>query len=137
MFVGYYYVVASYENWHGQSAFGNRFFVSLTPCSSWGSPKFWRVASKFPFVGRRPRLACTLLLAPLIFWNVGLMFQWGTGLVPNRGPVDFRVATRNQATRVGSGSWPLPRSFLMDREQVTRAVEHGDLERAGEYRPRR
>jgi hypothetical protein len=30
VFALFYYVVASYQNWHGQSSFGNRFFVSLT-----------------------------------------------------------------------------------------------------------
>jgi hypothetical protein len=137
VFVVYYYVVASYENWHGQSAFGNRFFVSLTPVFVVGLAAMLAGTSKLPFVGRRPRLACALLLAPLIFWNVGLMFQWGTGLVPNRGPVDFRVATRNQVTWVPGLLVDFLARYLMDREQVAGDIEQSDLDRARRYHPRR
>jgi hypothetical protein len=137
VFVVYYYVVASYENWHGQSAFGNRFFVSLTPVFVVGLAAMLAGASKLPFVGRRPGLACTLLLAPLIFWTVGLMFQWGTGLVPNRGPVDFRVATRNQVTWVPGLLVDFLARYLMDREQVAGDSEQSDLDRARRYHPRR
>ena len=137
VFLSYYYAVASYENWHGQSAFGSRFMVSLTPVFILGLAHVLSFASKLPFVAGRQRLLYASVLSPLILWNVGLMFQWGTGLVPTRGSVDFALVARNQVTRVPARVTDFLARYLADREQVTRAVEHGDLERAGEYRPRR
>lgn len=137
VFIVYYYVVASYENWHGQSAFGSRFMVSLTPVFIVGLAQALSLASKHPVVAGRRRLLYATVLGPLILWNMGLMLQWGTGLVPNRGPVDFAVVARNQMTQIPGGVADFLGRYLVDREQVTRAVERGHLERAGEYRPRR
>ena len=137
VFLAYYYAVASYENWHGQSAFGSRFMVSLTPVFILGLAQALASASKLPLLAGRHGLLYVAVLSPLILWNVGLMFQWGTGLVPNRGPVDFAVVTRHQVTRVPGRVVDFLARYLADREQVTRAIEQRDLERVGEYRPAR
>lgn len=137
VFLAYYYAVASYENWHGQSAFGSRFMVSLTPVFVLGLAHALASASKLPFVAGRPWWLYVSVLCPLILWNAGLMFQWGTGLVPNRGPVDFAAVARNQLTRVPGGMVGFLAGYLADREQVTRAVERSDLGRARDYHPQR
>jgi hypothetical protein len=31
-----------------------------------------------------------------MFWNAGLMFQWGSHLVPARGPISFPEMIHNQ-----------------------------------------
>lgn len=133
----YYYVVASYENWHGQSAYGNRFLVSLTPVFVLGLSGFLVGASAVPIIARWRSLAGALLLGGLILWNVGLMYQWGTGLVPNRGPADFALVARNQVTEVPSRMVGFLTRYLTGREQVTRELEERDLERVRGYSPRR
>jgi len=130
VFAAYYYVVASYENWHGQSAFGSRFFVSLTPLFVLG------LASLLAATSARPA-ALALLLAPLILWNAGLMFQWGTGLVPNRGPIDFEVVAHEQVTRVPALAASFLARYLGDRDEARQEVERGDDARARAYQLRR
>jgi len=56
-----------------------------------------------------------------VLWNLGLMFQWGMHLIPDRGPISWRDATLNQLTVVPEqasrsfGSYLLHRRALMDR----------------------
>lgn len=131
-FVIFYYVVSSYQNWHGLSSFGNRFFVSLTGLfvlslaafADWSEPVLQRV--------RPARHLAPAVVVVLIAWNVGFMFQWGTNLVPNRGPVDFRAVACNQVAavpqRVGRFAW----RYLTDRAKLTSEVERQDeIERRG------
>jgi hypothetical protein len=123
LFAGFAYTVASYQNWHGQSSFGNRFLVSLTPVFVMG------VASAAARLERfRPRAltVASAALAVLIAWNVGFMFQWGANLVPSRGPVDLRTVARNQVTvvpqRIAGFAW----RYLRDRAGLTSEVEQQD-----------
>jgi hypothetical protein len=57
------------------------------------------------------------VLAVLAVWNAGLLFQWGTGMIPRQGPVDPAVVARNQAAvplRVTSFAL----RYLRSREQA-------------------
>jgi hypothetical protein len=137
VFAAYYYAVASYESWHGQSAFGNRFFVSLTPLFVLGLAAALSTLAQWPGRARRPVGIWACLLAPLILWNAGLMFQWGTGLMPNRGPVDVRAVARDQVTRVPGLALAFLGRYLGDRAETTREVERRDLERVKTYQQRR
>jgi hypothetical protein len=137
VFAAHYYAVASYQNWHGQSAFGSRFFVSLTPVFVLGLAAVLAAAARVGPIARHPGLASGVLLAPLVLWNLGLMFQWGTGLIPNRGPVDFAAVVRNQVALVPAGAARFLARYVSDRTEVTREVEQRDLERVPDYRPRR
>ena len=150
-FSAFYYAIASYENWHGQSAFGSRFFVSFTPVFVlglavfleqsglflsrflWGSTtaarQFWNSSLRW--------LRPLLLLTILVVWNVGFIFQWGANLVPNRGPVDFAQVARHQVTVVPQRMADFLTRYLRDREQVVREVEREDLIESKDYRLRR
>jgi len=140
----FYYTVASYQNWHGQSSFGSRFFVSWTPVFVLGLGVLLRDVREYSgdVTGETPTrkvqfrtggiLFSYALLGLLALWNVGFIFQWGTNLVPNRGAVDFAAMSVNQITvvprRVGSF---LVRYFTA-RARVTREVEQQDeIERLG------
>ncbi|MGH7676742.1 MAG: hypothetical protein ACREMV_15870 [Gemmatimonadales bacterium] len=130
-FVVYYYVVASYQNWHGQSSFGSRLFVSFTPAFVIGLAELVhraRGAAAAAIVG---------VVVALILWNAGLMVQWGTNIIPNRGPVDMRVAARNQFTAVPAQLPGLLGRYFARRETMVRDVESGDLSELEAYRVRR
>jgi hypothetical protein len=130
----FYYVVASYQNWHGQSSFGNRFFVSLTVFFVWGLAELVGRVD----VGRGgPRAAVAGGALLLALWNGGLAFQWGTGLVPNRGPVDFRVVARQQVLVVPGAVWRFLRRYCTARRDVIRDVEQGDVAARPQYRLKR
>ena len=123
-----FYVVASYQNWHGQSSFGNRFFVSLTSLLVPG------VAVALAWVGRRHRRLAVALIAVLCVWNAGFVFQWGLNIVPNRGPVSFREVARNQVTVVPSRLASTVRRYFTGRGAFTRDVESGDSAERERYR---
>lgn len=98
-FAGAYYMVASYELWHGSSSFGNRYFVSLTPLFVIGLAALLERLGAL-LASLRPRARWTAVAAPIALlaaWNAGLLFQWATGMIPRQGPVDPRVMARNQA----------------------------------------
>jgi hypothetical protein len=124
-----YYVVACYEAWHGISSFGNRFFVSLTPAFVVGAAVALRdmerfLAREMPAVAGRA--APVLLVAALALWNAGLVFQWGTNMVPRQGPVDFAVVARNQATAVPGRIASLAARYIAARQQTMREQEQKD-----------
>lgn len=117
-----YGVVASYQNWHGQSSFGNRFLLSLT---------VWVVVGVAALADQTAghtwrRHAVPAMLAMLIVWNLGFMFQWGTNIIPNRGAVSFREVAFNQVTVVPSQLAGFLRRYLGDREGVQDDIERTD-----------
>jgi hypothetical protein len=114
-----YYAVASYELWHGSSSFGNRYFVASSPLFVIGLAELLRAVHGL--VSRpAPPLRWAVLgagLAVLAAWNAGLLFQWGSGMIPRQGPVEPAVVARNQAAvprRVTSFAL----RYLRSREQA-------------------
>jgi hypothetical protein len=65
-------------------------------------------------------------VAALAAWNAGLVFQWGTGLVPRQGPVDFGVVARNQATVVPRRIAGLALRYVAARQETMREQERKD-----------
>jgi hypothetical protein len=124
-----YYVVASYEAWHGISSFGNRFFVALTPAFVVGAAVAFDAAHR-ALARRLPAAAAwTTLAAPvalLAAWNAGLVFQWGTNMVPRQGPVDFAAVARNQVTAVPGRIAATALRYVASRQQAVREQERKD-----------
>jgi hypothetical protein len=124
-----YYVVACYEAWHGISSFGNRFFVCLTPAFVVGAAVALEAAHQW-LAPRLPAAAAwpavTAPVAVLAAWNAGLIFQWGTSMVPRQGPVDFAVVARNQATTVPRRIADQALRYLASRQQTMREQERKD-----------
>jgi hypothetical protein len=94
--LAFYLLIAVYPWWDGIESFGNRFFVSLTPIFILGlAAAFSEFARRWRDpLGARRRVAT--VLAMLILWNLGLVFQWGTGLMPSVGPVYWSEVLYNQ-----------------------------------------
>lgn len=85
--LAFYSLVSFYPGWSGVFGFGNRYFVSLTPlfvlglaCALAFTERFWRDSWH-----------ASLRLVPLILifviWNLGLIYQWRTHLMPTRSAV--------------------------------------------------
>lgn len=121
--VAFYVVVASYQNWHGQSSFGNRFFVSLTCVFVIGLAALADAAAR---ISRGRRRMIAVLLAVLVWWNVGLAFQWGTNIIPNRGPVRLSEVARNQVTVVPARLAGFVARYLSQRRAVILEIEQSD-----------
>ena len=95
-FLSFYLLIACYPDWAGISSFGNRFFVSLTPLFILGLSVFLDRLGQLFRSNRAALAAAFVVLALFLFWNVGLMFQWGSHLIPARGPISFSGMIHNQ-----------------------------------------
>jgi membrane-bound metal-dependent hydrolase YbcI (DUF457 family) len=127
----YYLVISFYPDWDGLSSFGNRFFVSLTPVFVLG------VASFFDWVAnqRNERAAVAFsygVNALFIVWNLGLIFQWGTHLIPARGPISWRDAAYNQVAVVPGQTARTLRAYFTGRGRLMNYIERQDMQQLKE-----
>ena len=92
----FYCLISCFPWWYGGVGLGNRFFVSLTPIFIFG------LASSFAWAARFwPDLrAASFRLIPItllfVIWNLGLVYQWQTHLMPRYGQVDWQDIRFNQ-----------------------------------------
>ncbi len=143
LFAAFFYVVSSYQNWHGQSAFGSRFMVSLTPVFVLGLAMAFEELAVLadrvhpPWVSRAVRSTPAAAVALLAIWNAGLAFQWGTNIVPNRGPVAFTTIAHNQISVVPERLAPFLRRYFTARQALASDIEREDLRERERYELRR
>jgi hypothetical protein len=94
--VAFYCIIAFYPWWGGVFGPGNRYFLSLTPLFILG------LGSAFGFAERlwKTERAAALRLVPLtlvfVIWNLGLIYQWKTHLMPWYSKVSWYEIVYNQ-----------------------------------------
>jgi hypothetical protein len=134
-FTAFLYTIGCYEDWAGISAFGNRFFVSLTPVFVLGLASFlsW-LAERWQ--GRRSAILGASIITVLVLWNLGMIFQWGTHLIPARGPISWRDAAYNQVAVVPAQAARTLESYLTGRKQLMRHIEQQDVDSLKSAQPR-
>jgi hypothetical protein len=126
--LAFYYFIASYPDWAGISSYGNRFFVSLTPLFVLGLAVFLdRFTRIFRKRGAALAASCVFLTC-FVFWNTGLMFQWGTHLIPARGPISFSEMIQNQFTVVPRQITMQFEKYLFGRKAMMQQIEQRDLD---------
>lgn len=121
----YLYGVGSYQDWHGLSSFGNRFFVSLTVVFVLGLAGFvasvaqvWRERKAYIFAWSG--------VAALVIWNLGLVFQWGMHLIPERGPVIWRDVAYNQFALVPEQATRSLSNYFLHRRELMHRIDEWD-----------
>jgi hypothetical protein len=126
VFVAWVYTIGCYADWDGLSSFGNRYFVSLVPLFVLGLAAFFdRLARAWQ--ERSAAILASSATAVLILWNLGLIFQWGTHLVPARGPISWRQAAYNQVAVVPVQAESTVRFYLTRRTQLMDRIEREDV----------
>lgn len=116
------YFVAAYDA-PAAASYGGRLLIPLTPICVAGL-----AALTDALAGSRGRVAwagVVTVVALMILWNFGLMLQWGTGLIPDRGPVDFRQAARNQVTVVPRAAKDFVIRYVNDRKALVNDLRRG------------
>jgi hypothetical protein len=127
-FLAFYLFIACYPDWAGISSYGNRFFVSLTPLFILGLAVFFDRAAQF-FRSQRAALAAAVaLLAVSTLWNAGLIFQWGSHLIPTRGPVSFSEIVRNQFLVVPRQLSADFQRYIFKRKALMQQIEDRDIQ---------
>jgi hypothetical protein len=126
--LAFYFFIACYPDWAGISSYGNRFFVSLTPIFIVGlSVLLSRVAKLF----RSQRIALAVsssVIGVLILWNLAFVFQWGTHLVPARGPIVWSEMIHNQFAVVPREIVVKAQIYLFHRSNLMKQIEQRDIE---------
>ncbi len=127
-FLAFYVFIACYPDWAGISSYGNRFFVSLTPLFILGLAVFFDRAAQL-FGSRRAALAAAIvLLAITTLWNAGFIFQWGSHLVPARGPISFSEMIHNQFFVVPRQLSADLQRYFFKRKALMQQIEDRDIQ---------
>jgi len=133
--VTFYLFISFYPDWAGISSYGNRFFVSLTALFVLGLGYLLELfAARFRRVGASVAFS-SVVLACFVLWNLGMIYQWGTHLVPARGPISFREAAHNQLFVVPGQMSSQVRSYLFRRSDLMRQIEERDIEQQKSAQP--
>jgi hypothetical protein len=111
VFVANLLFLGSVTNWAGGMAFGQR---RLLDCL------FVVVLGLAALFSRWPRSATVAVSGLLVWWNVSLLAQFGSGRIPREGPVDWGVVVRQQLTVVPSQAATILQRYLVDRESFYR-----------------
>jgi hypothetical protein len=123
----FYYLIASYPTWDGLSSFGNRFFISLTPIFVIGLAGAFQALEEFWNL-RRAQFVAYGATALLILWNFGFIFQWGTHLVPARGPISWSQMVSNQFVVVPSEIVRTAGRYATHRGALMKDIEDTDVQ---------
>jgi hypothetical protein len=127
-FLAFYLFISCYPDWAGISSYGNRFFVSLTPLFVLGLAVFFDRAARL-FRSQRAALSAAIaLLALTTLWNAGLIFQWGSHLIPARGPVSFSEILHNQFFVVPRQLSVDLQRYFFKRKALMQQIEDRDLQ---------
>ena len=120
------YTIGCYKDWDGLSSFGNRFFVSLTSVFVIGLAAFLDSLER-AWNEKGALIVSASATAVLILWNLGLIFQWGTHLIPARGPISWRDAAYNQIAVVPVEASQSLKNYLTHRSQMMNRIEQEDV----------
>ena len=102
-FIFQLWLIGSWSMWWGGASFGNRFFIGALPFLTPGMA-FW-IASPVP----RRRALARSALALLIVWNMGLLVQYATEMIPREEAVSWWRVIRQNVIDVPA--WLIDRLF--------------------------
>ena len=67
-------------------------------------------------------------IALFVVWNVGLIFQWGTHLVPARGKISWSEMVHNQLLVVPLRMTHSLQTYFLHRKDMMQQIEQEDIE---------
>jgi hypothetical protein len=92
----FFFSIACYPWWDGSYGFSNRFFISLTPIFICGLASLFACATLLWRNARSASFRVVPVVLLFVLWNLGLVYQWQTGLMPNFGPLDWQELVYDQ-----------------------------------------
>jgi hypothetical protein len=132
----FYFLIATYPDWDGISSYGNRFFVSLTPIFVLGLTALLAASEEFARNSRIAWRGAVAAIALLVLWNLGLLFQWGMHLIPERGPISWSEMASNQFRVVPVDFSTSLEHYFTRRHRMMQGIEEKDLRQLGENNPK-
>lgn len=92
----FYVAIAFLPWWHGGVGLGNRYFVPLTPVFTLGLASLFGWVARFWPDARAASFRVIPLTLLFVVWNLGLVYQWQTHLIPRYGLVNWDELLFNQ-----------------------------------------
>jgi hypothetical protein len=129
--LGFYYLISCYQHWDGISSFGNRFFVSLTVLFVLGLAALLDGLRRWTNSRAAVWRSACAVLTLLVLWNLVFVFQWGTQLVPDRGPISWRTMAYNQVYVVPRKAPRMLTRYFANRGRMMQRIEQRDLKSLG------
>jgi hypothetical protein len=126
-FLAFYLLVSFHTAWDGLSSFGSRFFVSLTPYYVLGLAISFRELARFLKNKQRALVISSVVTVALILWNTAFIFQWGTHMVPARGPISWKQMVRNQFLVVPQRAESQIAAYFGNRRVLMHQIEQEDI----------
>ncbi len=123
----FFYLISCYPDWAGISAFGNRFFISVTPIFVFGLALLLQRFGTLFRSSSRPFTLASIVLSLFIVWNAGFIFQWGAHLISPRGPVSFAEVAHNQFYVVPRELSSDVRRYFLNRKSLMQQIEQRDI----------
>lgn len=135
--LGFYYLISCYRDWDGISSFGNRFFISLTVLFVLGLAALLDGLRRWTKNSPAAWNSACAVVALLVLWNLGFIFQWGTQLVPDRGPISWPEMVYNQVEVVPRKALGGFSRYFENRNGMMQRIEQRNLKslRAGTVQP--
>jgi hypothetical protein len=130
----YYYLIACSPFWDGLSSFGNRYFLPLTPIFIIGLAGTFTAIEEF-WNTQRAKIIGYGATAVLVVWNLGFIFQWGTHLVPARGPISWPQMIHNQFSTVPVALVEKGERYFLHRHALMNDIEKSDVKQLEETGP--
>jgi len=126
--VAFYLFISIYPDWAGISSYGNRFFISLSALFIFGLAILLEGFASLFSHRRTAVIVSTAVLGCFALWNLGMIYQWGTHLIPARGPISFSRAASNQFQVVPHQISSQMRAYFLRRGDLMRQIEQKDIE---------
>ena len=76
---------------------------------------------------RGAAVTASIATALFILWNLGMIFQWGTHMIPPRGPISFREAAYNQVAVVPKEAARTLKVYFVHRKNLMEHIEEQDV----------
>lgn len=92
------WVVSSWSHWWAGASFGHRMFISTLPFLAAGGAALIAALPRYPIIAR-------IVIVLLIFWNFGLIAQYGSGMIPRQRGVSMGMLAYNNAVEIPRLMW--------------------------------
>jgi hypothetical protein len=125
-FLFLFYLISVDSCWDGISSFGNRFFVSITPIFILGLAVTIREFALW-IKGVKAEIILRSVVGLFIVWNLAFIFQWGTHMVPARGPISWRQMVYNQFVGVPGRATSQLGAYFGNRAALMHRIEQEDV----------
>jgi Dolichyl-phosphate-mannose-protein mannosyltransferase len=125
--LGFCYLIAIDPCWDGISSFGNRKFLSLTPVFVLSLAVAFSEFARVMNASKRALAIASSVAAVLIVWNLAFIFQWGTHLVPSRGPISWKQMVHNQFFVVPQQAAAGVKAYVENRRGLMQQIEQQDV----------